>query len=138
MGRRLKVSALVDGATTDPILERARKAASDNGVDPATIVAVSEIDTSLPPTADIEDLFAVADYLRLYNWAFDRNVKESDLPMTPVPIVKKLIDLHGKFDHALPAHALTDNQSDFFASIHAETINRFEKAFQELNRAVES
>lgn len=137
MGRRLKVSALVDGATTDATLARSRKAASDNGVDPATIVAVCEIDTKLPSTADIEDLFAPADYLRLYNWAFGRNVKESDLPATPIPIVKKLVDLHGKFDHALPAHALTDNQADFFASVKKETVSRFEKAFETLNKAVE-
>ncbi|MBW9121922.1 AAA family ATPase [Microbacterium trichothecenolyticum] len=137
MGRRLKVSALVDGATTAAILGRSRKAAEENGVDPATIVAISEIDPKLPATADIEDLFAVADYLKLYNWAFSRNVKESDLPATPVPIVKKLTDLHGSFDHALPAHALTDNQTDFFASIRKETVARFEKAFEKLNEAVE-
>lgn len=137
MGRRLRVSALVDGATTDATLARTRKAASDNGVDPATIVAISEVDSNLPSTADIEDLFAVSDYLRLYNWAFSRNVKETDLPATPVPIVKKLIDLHGKYDHALPAHALTDNQGDFFASIKEDTVSRFERAFEKLNQAVE-
>lgn len=136
MGRRLKVSALVDGATTAATVARSRKAAEENGVDPKTIVTVGEIDPALPTTADIEDLFSVEDYLKLYNLAFSRSVKEADLPATPVPIIKKLSDLHGEFDHALPAHALTDNQADFFASISKETVERFEKAFVKLNEAV--
>ncbi|MDJ0335363.1 AAA family ATPase [Salinibacterium sp. G-O1] len=136
MGRRLKVSALVDGSKTAATLDRARKAAEENGVDPTTIVAVSEIDTALPATADIEDLFAPVDYLKLYNWAFSRNVQESDLPATPVPIIKKLIDLHGWFDHALPAHALTYNQPEFFSTISPDTVERFEKAFVKLNEAI--
>lgn len=138
MGRRLRVSALVDGATTASTLARSRKAAEDNGVNPATIVAVSEIDPKIAPTADIEDLFAVSDYLRLYNWAFGRAVKESDLPATPVPIIKKLTDLHGDFDHALPAHALTEHQTEFFSSIKKDSIARFEKAFEKLNQAIEA
>ncbi|KRC58535.1 hypothetical protein ASE14_18335 [Agromyces sp. Root81] len=137
MGRRLKVSALVDGATTAAIVARSRKAAVENGVDPKTIVTIGDIDSTLPATADIEDLFAPSDYLRLYNWAFGRSVKESDLPATPVPIIKKLLDLHGAFDHALPAHALTDNQPEFFASISSDTVERFEKAFLKLNEAIE-
>lgn len=136
MGRRLKVSALVDGATTAATVARSRKAAEENGVDPTTIVTVGEIDSALPATADIEDLFEVSDYLKLYNWAFSRNVKEADLPATPVPIIKKLTDLHGEFDHALPAHALTDNQADFFASISKKTVESFEKVFLKLNEAV--
>lgn len=136
MGRRLKVSALVDGASTAATLARSRKAAEENGVDPDTIVAVSEIDSSLPTTADIEDLFSPSDYLKLYNWAFSRNVQESELPDTQVPIIKKLIDLHGQFDHAIPAHALTDHQEEFFRDMSVETVDRFEKAFAKLNEAV--
>lgn len=136
MGRRLDVSALVDGASTSSILERARRAASENGVDPTTIVAVAEVDDSLPPTADIEDLFAPADYLKLFNWAFDSNVRLGTLPPTPIPIAKKLQDLQGKFDHARPAHALTRHHAEFFANIDPVTIDRFEAAFRKLNQAL--
>jgi len=136
MGRRLDVSALVDGPSASSILERARRAASENGVDPTTIVAISEIDASLPPTADIEDLFAPADYLKLYNWAFGSNVRKNAIADTPVPIVKKLLDLKGKFDHAIPAHALTRHQPEFFASIDPLTVDRFEAAFRKLNEAL--
>lgn len=38
LGRRLKVSALIDGARTQPKLDRVRKAASSNGVSDAAIV----------------------------------------------------------------------------------------------------
>lgn len=137
MGRRLGVSALVDGPTTSAVLHRTRKAAEANGVAPDNIVAVSEIIPALPKTADIEDLFAVADYLQLYNWAFKASVTEADLPDTAVPIVKKLQDLAGgEFDHALPAHALTDHQDEFFASIDPVTVERFGEVFNRLNETI--
>ncbi len=136
MGRRLKVSALVDGAMTAATVARTRRAAEENGVDPTSIVTVGEFDSALPTTAEIEDLFEVSDYLKLYHWGLGREVKEADLPATRVPIIKKLTDLHGEFDHALPAHALTDNQADFFASISPKSVERFEKAFVKLNEAV--
>lgn len=137
MGRRLGVSALVDGAKTAAILDRTRKAAEENGIASANIVSISEIDSALPNTADIEDLFAPADYLKLYNWAFGQTVSESDLPATPVPIVKKLQDrAGGEYDHALPAHALTDHQAEFFADLDPITVSRFQKTFERLNKNV--
>jgi hypothetical protein len=57
-----------------------------------------------PSNADIEDMFAVSDYLRLYNWALDTAITASDLSDTAQPILKKLVDQRsGKdFDHVLP------------------------------------
>lgn len=68
MGRRLEVSVLVDGEKSTSVLDRTRNAAKENDVPPNRIVAANEVDSSLPKDADIEDLFAISDYLKLYNW----------------------------------------------------------------------
>ncbi len=137
LGRRLKVSALIDGARTNARLTRIRAAAKDNAVPESAIVVCSDVD-GLPVNADIEDLFTVADYLRLYNWTFDDNLSPSDLAATTEPILKKIIDKRGgaDFDHALPAHELTRRRDQFFASVEAETLGNFETLFGLLNATV--
>lgn len=137
LGRRLKVSALVDGAKTSARRSRITAAAKDNGVPESAIVAVSQVD-GLPTNADIEDLFTTVDYLRLYNWAFGTNVSASDLASTAEPILKKLIDYRGgDFDHALPAHVLTQRREEFFATVEAATLSNFSALFDLLNATVE-
>lgn len=137
MGRRLQVSVLVDGPKASSVLDRVRKAAADNGLPARRIVAVSEVTDSLPTTSDIEDLFAPADYLRIYNWAFGTSIQAEDLPGTRVPIIKKLQDYRGgeDFDHALPAHALTERQTEFFGGLEQESIDNFVALFKLLNKA---
>ncbi|MBB5161574.1 AAA family ATPase [Mycobacterium sp. AZCC_0083] len=138
LGRRLKVSALVDGARTTTRLARIKSAAKDNGVPESSIVACSDVD-GLPSNADIEDLFATADYLRLYNWTFGENVSASDLPDTSEPILKKLISYKGgtDFDHALPAHELTKRRGEFFGQIDPKTEQNFVALFKLLNATVD-
>lgn len=135
MGRRLEVSVLVDGEKTSSVLDRTRAAARSNRVPERRIVAVSEVDDALPRTADIEDLFAASDYLKLYNWAFRKNIDESELPATNDRIIKKLTELEGSYNHAVPAHALTEHQEEFFRGLDAGTIERFELLFELLNKA---
>jgi energy-coupling factor transporter ATP-binding protein EcfA2 len=137
LGRRLRVSALIDGLATSRQMERTKKAARDNGVDETHIVAVSEIG-DLPSTADVEDLFDVDDYLRLYNWAFSTSLSRSDLPATTEPILKRLRAIRGEFDHALPAHALTAHKQEFFNNISPTSIERFKKLFARLNATLEA
>lgn len=132
LGRRLAVTALVDGDRTNAKLSRIKKAAEHNGVSEDVIVVCSDVD-GLPTNADIEDLFDPADYLRLFNWAFDANVKGSDLPATEQPIIKKLTDLRGEFDHALPAHALTMHREEFFGAVKPKTLKQFSALFERLN-----
>lgn len=128
MGRRLQVSALVDGDRTSKKVQRILAAANANGVNEAAVVVCSDV--AEITNADIEDLFEINDYLSLYNQAFDRDVQSSDLAQTNEPLLKKLQDLHGKFDHALPAHQLTATRSEFFQTIRPATLRNFEKLFQ--------
>lgn len=136
LGRRLAVSALVDGDRSNAKLARVRAAAEHNGVNDRVIVACSDVE-GLPKNADVEDLFDVEDYLKLYNWAFDTNLKVTDLANSQEPIIKKVTAAHGgDYDHALPAHALTDHRDEFFSSISATTVTRFSQIFKLLNATV--
>lgn len=138
LGRRLKVSALVDGNRSSARLARIKAAAKDNGVPQSAIIVCSDVD-GMPSNADIEDLFATVDYLCLYNWTFGERVSPGDLNSTDQPILKKLIDYRGgkDFDHALPAHELTRRRDEFFEQVADETLDNFEAMFKLLNATVQ-
>lgn len=78
----------------------------------------------------------MADYLKLYNWAFDTNLKAAELPDTEEPIIKKITNVRGDFDHALPGHALTEHRDEFFESIKPKTVKQFAALFARLNETV--
>lgn len=138
LGRRLKVSALIDGSRSNARLNRTKAAAKDNGVPESAIVVCSDVD-GLPTNADIEDLFANTDYLRIYNWTFGENLSPDDLAISSEPILKKLFDKRGgkDFDHALPAHQLTRRRQEFFESVEDKTLDNFEALFKLLNATVQ-
>lgn len=138
LGRRLKVSALVDGARSGNRIARLKAAAKDNGVPESAIVVCSDV-AGTPTNADIEDCFDPKDYLKLYNWAFFSNVQVSELAATAEPIIKRVSALRGaEYDHALPAHALTSHREEFFGSITARSVDKFEELFIILNSTVHS
>ncbi len=139
LGRRLQVSALVDGDRTSNKVNRIKAAAKSNGVKESAIITCAEAAADLPTNADIEDLFAPADYLRIYNWTHDTSWSEADLPQTTEPILRKLAVLNGDdFDHALPAHELTQRRTEFFDEASPETLDRFEALFKLLNGTLKS
>jgi energy-coupling factor transporter ATP-binding protein EcfA2 len=137
LGRRLKVSALIDGAKSNSTFERVRSAAKANDVPESAIVVCSGADDSLPNDADIEDLFEASDYLRLYNWAFSASIEASELAQTNERILRRMESLVGQYDHALPAHALTEHYTEFFADVEAATVERFKKLIALLNATVD-
>lgn len=136
MGRRLEVSVLVDGEKSSSVLDRTRNAAKENDVRADRILSIGEVDPSLPPDGDVEDLFAVVDYLKLYNWAFKQNLQESDLPPGSGRILGRIAAVDGTFKHAPPAHALTENVEEFFAEIDPASVTNFGKLFAKLNAGV--
>jgi energy-coupling factor transporter ATP-binding protein EcfA2 len=129
-GRRLDVWALVDGAETTKVSRKIVQAAEAAGVDRRRIVILGEL-PGLPGTADIEDLFTVKDYLWLYNHTA-QPMTESDLPATGEPILRRIENVRGKFDHAGPAHLLTQNLDEFLAQVDPDTLDRFEELFTKL------
>lgn len=135
LGRRLQVSALIDGSSTPATYARVVSAAKANGVPEASIVVCSSV-AGVPKNGDVEDLFDPEDYLRLYNWAFSATVRVVDLAPTNEPILRRLGAVVGSFNHALPAHALTERREEFFTTVHASTVERFRELFRRLNTTV--
>ncbi len=136
LGRRLKVSVLLDGERLNRTRDRVLAAARSNAVPEDAIVVCSEVG-GVPRQADIEDLFAATDYLRLYGLAVGP-LASGELPETGEPILRRIEQVRGKFDHALPAHALTQHQSEFFEDVEPVTLDRFETLFQRLNGTLET
>lgn len=84
--------------------------------------------------ADIEDLFSVEDYLNLFNEAFDKSIKPSDLNGTDRVISK--ISRHLEIDdynHGIPANYLMKNKYEIFEKLSDETLKNFESLFNEIN-----
>jgi hypothetical protein len=138
MGRRLDVRALVDGAETVRLIDKVRNAAKAVDIADQRIVVIGEM-SGLHPTADIEDLFTIKDYLWLYSKAVSP-LAETDLPPTPEPILRRLKvtrlqkGQEGGFDHALPAHELRARRAEFFDQVDAATLDQFEELFRLLRR----
>lgn len=86
------------------------------------------------PLADIEDVFDLDDYLRLYNGAFGASHKPSDLVGND-PIVARIARHEGieRFDHGRPANYFLRHKADVVGQLKPETIDRFEKVFVAIN-----
>ncbi len=133
MGRQRPVSALIAGSRASAGWDRIRAAAEANGVPLTALVACADADPSLPRDADLEDLFALGDYLKLYNWAFGTRIASKDVANTAEPVRRRIEDALGRFDHARPAQALTEHRLEFFAGVDPRTVDRFRKLFALLN-----
>ncbi|MCA1690239.1 MAG: hypothetical protein LC720_07385, partial [Actinobacteria bacterium] len=133
MGRQRSLSALIDGSRSSRGFERIRAAAEANGVPLTSLVVSSDADESLPPGADLEDLFELDDYLKLYNWAFGGDVTRKDVASTAEPVLVRLESAVGRFDRARPAQALTEHGIEFFGQVDPRTVERFRKLFVRLN-----
>lgn len=90
--------------------------------------------------ADVEDLFTKLDYLKLFNAAFHEHtdIKPTDLNASINQIILQ-INQHvnvSRFNHYRPANELVKQAVDqsFF---EAETLIRFEKVFEEINKLFE-
>lgn len=136
LGRRLGVSVLIDGAKSNLTFDRVSAAAEANGVPASAIVICADADKNLPRDADIEDLFTIKDYLRLYNWAFDADVKVGEVSDGKERLLRRIEAVVGPFDHVLPAHALTDHAEEFFADIEETTVDRFMSLISLLNATI--
>jgi predicted ATPase len=85
--------------------------------------------------ADIEDLFTVDEYLALYNKAFGAALEPGDL-LAEGPVVKRIEQKAGVFDHGRPAELLLREPGRFVSPLSDETLARFEKLFELVNRTL--
>lgn len=84
--------------------------------------------------ADIEDLFAIGDYLDLFNAAFGTNIAETDLQGDD-PIVRRIARQQGveRFDHGRPADRFLRDRDQILPTLSDETLDNFERLFARIN-----
>lgn len=85
-------------------------------------------------TADIEDLFAKEDYMRIFNLAFpDKNVTLESLDERIKPILIQLSKVVGDFNHYRPANKIAASGVDknTFSEV---TLTNFENVFKDINK----
>jgi hypothetical protein len=135
IGRDLSVSVLLDGDRSSRDAQRVIALADKSLIQPNEIVVIADV-PGLVGKPDIEDLFEPDDYLRLYEWGFNRSLSSSSLPQTAERLLRRIESVDGVFDHGLPADALTARRDEFFASVSATTLDRFEDLMKRLNATV--
>jgi predicted ATPase len=84
--------------------------------------------------ADIEDVFTVADYLKLYNLAFETSFQVATLPAGD-RIVQRIATATGRtgFPRSKPADVLLHDRAHLSESFSNATLDRFELIFQRVN-----
>lgn len=130
LGIHLDVTVLVDDRKEGH--QRLASLAQSGFLSATRIVTAGEILSR--KTADIEDLFVVADYLAIYNAAFGKSVKEAQLKGTD-SIVRQIARHEGvdRFDHNRPADRFMQDKAAYLPKLSPATLDNFEKLFVRLN-----
>ena len=86
---------------------------------------------------DIEDLFSEDDYLKLYNEAFGKTLKTSDLSGSD-PLVRRIArkEQVDRFDHGKPAEVLLRHRDKFLPTLSDVTLKNFESIFSIINKTL--
>ncbi|MBX3008041.1 MAG: AAA family ATPase [Melioribacteraceae bacterium] len=135
-GSKLNIACLLDNFTDVKGKQRVDDLIKYKIIKEKNIRFFGEFANTKCKQADIEDLFSKGEYLQLFNSAFNEyaEINESDLDVSIERVVEQISKIIGhKFNHYRPAYFLANKGIDksFFT---AETIERFEKLFIEINR----
>jgi predicted ATP-dependent endonuclease of OLD family len=133
LGNHLNVTVVLDSRKEGH--QRLYRLAADKSLDKKRIILIGDVlGRNL---ADVEDLFAPAEYLELYNKAFTADLKEADLTGTD-SIVSKIARHLGveRFDHGRPADVLLRERDGFLPKLTDDTFRRFEALFERINKTL--
>lgn len=133
LGNHLDVTVLVDSRKEGH--QKLTSLAKAGFLTDKRIITVGEMNGT--NTADIEDLFHVDDYIKLYNGAFGKTIKKSELKGSD-PIVVQIARLAGekRFDHNKPADNLLRNKDKLVQELSESTLANFEKLFARINETL--
>lgn len=133
LGNHLKVTVLVDSRKEGN--QRLDRMAKDGYLEKRRIILVGDVLGR--KTGDIEDLFEVDEYLALYNKAFSKSLKATDLQGND-PIVTRIARHKGldRFDHGRPADVLLREREAILKTLSEETLKRFEDLFTRINKTL--
>jgi hypothetical protein len=133
LGNHLDVTVVVDSRKEGH--QRLSRLAADGYLAKQRVIMVGDVLGR--KLADIEDLFAVSEYLELYNQAFGVSLSEADLTGTD-PIVSRIGRHIGeaRFDHGRPADVLLRKRDSFMQRIGNGTLKHFETLFERINGTI--
>lgn len=133
LGNHLDVTVLVDSRKEGH--QKLTSLAKAGFLTDKRIITVGEMNGT--NTADIEDLFHVDDYIKLYNGAFGKTIKKSELKGSD-PIVVQIARHIGekRFDHNKPADHLLRNRDRLVQELSESTLANFEKLFARINETL--
>lgn len=89
-------------------------------------------------SADIEDVFTVADYLGLYNAAFGSHLSEPELAPGDRVVDRISRTAGAEFkNHGLPADWLLRNRAEALGTLSPGTLDRFETLFEAIDATID-
>lgn len=130
LGTHLKVTVLVDSRKEGH--QKLDRMAKDGYLAKERIILVGDI--LARKTGDIEDLFEEDEYIALYNKAFGKTLKSTELAGSD-PIVARIARHVGveRFDHGRPADVLLRERETVLTKLSEQTLKRFEDLFKRIN-----
>ncbi|MCC8934850.1 ATP-dependent nuclease [Rhizobium sp. 'Codium 1'] len=133
LGNHLDVTVLVDSRKEGH--QKLTALAKAGFLTDQRIIAVGELTGTA--MADIEDLFETEDYLGLFNGAFGKQIKKSELKGSD-PIVNQIARIIGerRFDHNKPADYLLRSKDKVLGKLSETTLANFEKLFIRINETL--
>lgn len=131
LGNHLDVTVIVDSRKEGH--QKLTKLAQAGYLKNQKIITIGEIVNK--PLADIEDLFSVDDYLKLYNEAFGKTIKPIDVKGSD-QIVNMIARFEGvnRFDHGKPADYFLRNKFNFLPNLSNDTLDNFENLIKRINQ----
>ena len=130
VGRSLEVSVLIDGTSGMQKLGNL----ADRGLLSRNRILLTDAFTDGLAPSDIEDLFEVDDYIKMYNAAFATKIQVVDLDGTD-RIIARISRATGSpfVEHGRPADTLLRERDKLTPALTETTLGRFEKLFEALN-----
>lgn len=130
VGRSLDVTVLIDGSSG---VQKLNNLAERGLLNKKRILLTDAFSDGVAPS-DIEDVFEVDDYLKLYNAAFGTKLKVGDLDGTDRVIARITRATGAPFtEHGRPADALLRQRDKLVPALSEVTLARFEKLLSALN-----
>ena len=135
-GQKLDIACLLDTFTDQKGKQRVDDLIRDKIIRERNIRFFDEFSGNGSKYADLEDMFEKAEYLSIFNQAFAEHskIEVKDLDANEHRIVKQIENILGKrYNHHRPANLLARLGVDANCFCD-ETLNRFEKMFEEINK----
>lgn len=132
IGSDVKIAALMDTRTSGN--QKVNALVEAEVFDTSKLISLTDVANK--EEADVEDLFDEMFYLEIFNKSGAGSVDESKLGRSG-GVVRKIVEASGEgFDTLKPASHFLRNQYELLPNLSPETLGRFEKLFEKINKTL--